>query len=270
MTVIVQYYELPDNIDEVSRREIWAFFNREVMMAAMRDALNKAGMRPADERLAEVVELALDAGSFECAMTALSAAVSADAGLCWEAFAPWRTQRLGDLLRAAFAARRAKELPAGEGQGTGGDQAHSAPSSRQTHATMPEGCASRVTQAALAPVSSHTHAPQGAADGEGQSAVAAHNAGAPPSATIAGLAARTRVAVASALEMRTDLDKPYGNCTKAELEAMARRDRRKGWFADALAKPMPAVGVARVYYSPDQADDLWRKAGLANTTEMQP
>lgn len=271
-------------------------------MTAIAAAMKKAGVRTASERLAEAIDLALDhaEGNFERALSALSAAVSSDAALCWEAFAPYRAHRLGELLRDGAKAKRAKEsktapgasgagraaeaatsgctaparsnsLPAGEGLVSRVNHIDLAPLSRQTHATMPEGQNILGNQEVDAPgVVAAAHAPQGAADGEGHRGDCIHVDLAPPSATTAGHAAITRVAMKTILDSHmTELDKPVGDCTLAELTALGRRNRKRAWFYDGLAQRMPETGIARRYWTQEDAQDLWQRAELANTTEIQ-
>lgn len=66
----------------------------------------------------------------------------------------------------------------------------------------------------------------------------------------------------------TDQGKAAGDCTRDELAAAARRNRRGAWFFDALARPMPPTGIAREFWTPAEAAATWAQAEQANSTEM--
>jgi hypothetical protein len=59
---------------------------------------------------------------------------------------------------------------------------------------------------------------------------------------------------------RTETGKMVGDCTKAELESLAKRSHGMGRFYDALALPLPPTDEpARKYLSAEDADAAWRR-----------
>lgn len=106
--------------------------------------------------------------------------------------------------------------------------------------------------------------------GGGAGSSTAPNTGSPPPAGAStSIGAATAAISRSVLDtIQTDLGKPVGDCTRSELAAAAKRSRRFAWFFDAIAAPMPPVGVARDFWKPDDAAAEWARSAQANTVGM--
>lgn len=216
--------------------------------------------------------LARTGNDFEAALDVLCAEIRDDAALLWALFEPWRLP----LLRGVLAAAAAKRRNAG-GQGQCARATHSAPAE-------PAGGAAGHLMRSDTPESvaggpdlhgGDTHiANVGAATGPGdqlelatQLPSVARPAHSPERRGTAGLGSLAAVARSVALERQTELGKPVGDCTAAELRALSRRSRRDAFFYDALARQLPDRGVARDYVTADEADALWAAAEHRNSEE---
>ena len=73
----------------------------------------------------------------------------------------------------------------------------------------------------------------------------------PPRRTAAAIASVSQTAARSILLRETECGKPLGQCTKFDLVEMARTNRKRAWFYDALQAPMPAAGHVAAFYDDD-------------------
>ncbi|MGE0723249.1 MAG: hypothetical protein AB7O45_02680, partial [Alphaproteobacteria bacterium] len=74
-----------------------------------------------------------------------------------------------------------------------------------------------------------------------------------------------RVAAATILDTHhTELGRPLGDCSKADLVDLAGRSRRRGAFYAALAEKLPEDGLVRAHARPEDVEAMWGAIFMAN------
>lgn len=217
-------------------------------------------------------------GNFEAAMDAFATAIKADAELLWELFTPVRHVVMRDLLGDVAQAIREAER---RSHGLADTQrisasSHSRPGGHfvsDTHELTAAGprssSASQVNTAAHVTSAQSDDRPGGHRRADTRVEVAAR----PPllsSRHTGGLAGAAQVAKALVLERATDLGKPLGDCTAAELRALERRSLRDAWFYKAIVAQLPEKGVVRDYLTETDAAALWASSDRANSAGAAP
>lgn len=234
--------------------------NHDPFSDIARSAFRSPGIVPWLMQLEQIARdaIAEHGHNMEAAAEDVIIAVRGNTALMWALFAPYQDRAVGDLLHRVRAGR-AMPRP---GQGEDDPRGEFARSG-QTETAADPAAASRPGQDVIA---SHGGGARPATDREAAASLASEpTPPVPPSrgptlATIrAGLAGAAPAVIQSILDThRTELGKPVGDCTKAELEGLSRRHRGYARFYDGLAAPMPPQGVVREFHRPEEADVLWR------------
>lgn len=235
----------------------------------------------AGERLRQAVDRALAGcgGSIERAIATLSAELEQDAGLCRVAFQHEWSLVVGNLIRKAVATRgMAHRLqphkPAVPEEPPLGIEAPKRPESQarpveSTTGNPPApspatgGPANQRDAGTVAPKRNGCEAqpPTGAASRHSTSRSPAHRGA-------AGLVAVARVAARTILDTHsTDLGRPLGDCSRADLHILAGRSRRRGEFYARLADRMPIDGPVREHVTADDVEALWVRIVMANEVD---
>ncbi len=206
--------------------------------------------RSSRERLAEAVDRAIAGcgGSIDRAIATLSAEVERDGALARVAFAASWDLVVGNLVRHAVSMRGAARRFEPHAPKIVDDFA---PPARPV-AVGAGGSVHFGSGAGVQP------SPGAAA---GRPAAAARG---PRMRSAAALVAVARVAASILDSHRTELGRPLGDCSRADLVDLAGRSRRRGAFYAALAERLPDDGTVRDHCPAAEVDALWSRVGMAN------
>ena len=231
-------------------------------MTALTAALSGAGIRTTADRVEAAARQAVadSGGNFERAVAALWLAIGDDAALLREVFGAQRHGPLGAIIRRVATENRNGGAEDGAA-GTGGARSRLEPNEAPPRPST-RNAAAPGRRTAEDPT---RHARNGGSGEGGPDEPGAQSTSAsPPVLTrkqIVQLASASARARRTILDTHmTEFDRPLGDCTKADLEDLARRNKRRSWFYTALAVQLPPTGVARVYLTPEDVDALWSRS----------
>ena len=202
----------------------------------MQDAFRRAGVRPAQERLAEIATKALiaNAANWSAAQAAVLDAVKNDAALLWELLEPYRGAVVQKLLTQVAAEMRAAQRDGG-------------------------GQCSRASHISAAPAVRLVPQPQSDRRVQPERPTAPRPSVAPRNPVVAAQAVADVVRLSMLDKFRAN-GIPIGDMTSEQANRWAVSQQRDVTFVRMLTANLPPTEPIRKYRTAEEADALYQKA----------